>query len=93
MICVWALERRIYQVSKELQYVQGVCFMLIPIGLAVGGLWGLKEGWSRNLGPTASSKLRLNSILNACTRRGTLLGNSLGVLGESPSSSTVETTA
>lgn len=66
--------------------------ILIGTGLAVGGLWGLKEGWSRNLGPTASSKLRLNSILNACTRRGTLLGNSLGVLGESSSSSTVKTT-
>ena len=54
--------------------------VLIP-GLAIGGAWGFKEGWSRQLGENASGKLRLNSILNGCTRRGTLLGNSLGVLG------------
>lgn len=52
-------------------------------GLAIGGAWGFKEGWSRQLGENASGKLRLNSILNGCTRRGTLLGNSLGVLGAS----------
>lgn len=51
-------------------------------GLAIGGAWGVKEGWSRQLGENASGKLRLNSILNGATRRGTLLGNSLGVLGE-----------
>ncbi|KAK1926640.1 mitochondrial import inner membrane translocase subunit tim23 [Papiliotrema laurentii] len=49
-------------------------------GLAIGGAWGVKEGWSRQLGENASGKLRLNSILNGATRRGTLLGNSLGVL-------------
>lgn len=27
-------------------------------------------------------KLRINAILNGCTRRGSFLGNSLGVLGE-----------
>ena len=53
------------------------------VGLATGGVWGFKEGWSRQLGQGASFKLRLNSILNGCTRRGTLLGNSLGVLGMS----------
>ncbi|ORX33501.1 Tim17/Tim22/Tim23/Pmp24 family-domain-containing protein [Kockovaella imperatae] len=49
-------------------------------GLAVGGVWGLKEGLGRQLGPNPAFKLRLNSVLNAATRRGTLLGNSLGVL-------------
>ncbi|ORY25353.1 mitochondrial import inner membrane translocase subunit tim23 [Naematelia encephala] len=49
-------------------------------GLAVGGAWGFKEGWQRQLGERSNSKLRINSILNGCTRRGTLLGNSLGVL-------------
>ena len=52
-------------------------------GLAVGGMWGFKEGFSRPLGNTPSFKLRLNSILNGCTRRGSFMGNSLGVLGMS----------
>jgi import inner membrane translocase subunit TIM23 len=49
-------------------------------GLAIGGAWGLKEGLSRPLGPNPSMRLRLNSVLNACTRRGSFTGNSLGVL-------------
>lgn len=56
-------------------------------GLAVGGLWGLKEGWTRPLGNNTSFKLRLNAILNACSRRGSFTGNSLGVLGTSASQS------
>lgn len=44
-------------------------------------MWGLKEGLSRPLGPNASMRLRLNSVLNSCTRRGSFTGNSLGVLG------------
>lgn len=51
------------------------------IGLAIGGTWGFKEGMSRPLGNNPSFKLRLNSILNGCTRRGSFMGNSLGVLG------------
>ncbi|WVQ83969.1 hypothetical protein IAT38_006114 [Cryptococcus sp. DSM 104549] len=49
-------------------------------GLVAGGAWGLKEGYSRPLGNNTSLKLRLNSILNGCTRRGSFMGNSLGVL-------------
>ncbi|TYJ58171.1 hypothetical protein B9479_000995 [Cryptococcus floricola] len=49
-------------------------------GLAAGGLWGIKDGLSRPLGNNPSFKLRLNSILNGCTRRGSFMGNSLGVL-------------
>ncbi|RSH90162.1 Mitochondrial import inner membrane translocase subunit tim23 [Saitozyma podzolica] len=49
-------------------------------GLAVGGMWGFREGLARPLGNNASFKLRLNSVLNGCTRRGSFLGNSLGVL-------------
>lgn len=44
-------------------------------------MWGFKEGVSRPLGQGASLRLRLNSILNSCTRRGSFTGNSLGVLG------------
>ena len=71
-------------------YRNGICgwcvyFFLAPvcwltIGLGIGGVWGLKEGLGRQLGPNTSAKLRLNSILNACSRRGVMLGNSLGVL-------------
>ncbi|WVF70152.1 hypothetical protein IAT40_004940 [Kwoniella sp. CBS 6097] len=49
-------------------------------GLVLGGMWGAKEGLSRPLGNNPSFKLRINSILNGCTRRGSFTGNSLGVL-------------
>lgn len=57
---------------------------LITAGLGIGGAWGFKEGFSRPLGNNTSFKLRLNSVLNGCTRRGTFVGNSLGVLGRFP---------
>jgi import inner membrane translocase subunit TIM23 len=47
-------------------------------GLFVGGAWGLAEGLRAPVGN--ATKLRLNAILNGCTRRGPLLGNSAGVL-------------
>jgi import inner membrane translocase subunit TIM23 len=49
-------------------------------GLGVGGLWGLREGATRPLS-VSNARLRLNSVLNGVTRRGTFLGNSAGVLG------------
>ncbi|EIW68624.1 hypothetical protein TREMEDRAFT_23453, partial [Tremella mesenterica DSM 1558] len=49
-------------------------------GLALGGMWGFREGLVRPLGNKPSFKLRLNSVLNGCTRRGSFMGNSLGVL-------------
>ena len=49
-------------------------------GLVVGGVWGLYEGIKNPEGRTA--RLRMNSILNGCTRRGPFLGNTLAVLGE-----------
>ena len=63
---------------------------MVDVGLAVGGVWGLKEGVTRPLGTRSNFRLRLNSVLNGCTRRGTLLGNSLGVLGEAFSKMTME---
>lgn len=63
--------------SDELCYGTGTTYLS---GLAIGGLWGLREGAFRPLGTASSAKLRINSILNACTRRGTFMGNSLGVL-------------
>lgn len=46
--------------------------------LTVGGAWGLQEGLRRSNGQPP--KLRLNSVLNAVTRRGPFLGNSAGVI-------------
>jgi import inner membrane translocase subunit TIM23 len=68
--------------SEEMRWDDWLTMLMI-IGLGAGGAWGLREGLTRNLGERSSTKLRLNSILNGVTRRGTLLGNSLGVLGES----------
>lgn len=52
-------------------------------GLALGGVWGIREGVSRPLA-VSNARLRLNSVLNAVTRRGTFVGNSAGVMGTSP---------
>lgn len=50
----------------------------------MGGVWGLREGARRPLA-VSNARLRVNSVLNAVTRRGTFIGNSAGVLGQSPS--------
>ncbi len=55
---------------------------LVYQGLALGGFWGLREGAARPLA-VSNSRLRINSILNSVTRRGTFIGNSAGVLGPS----------
>lgn len=49
-------------------------------GLGIGGLWGLREGANRPLA-VSNARLRINSVLNSITRRGTFMGNSAGVLG------------
>jgi hypothetical protein len=49
-------------------------------GLGVGGVWGLREGVRRPLA-VSNARLRINSVLNSVTRRGTFIGNSAGVLG------------
>ena len=58
-------------------YYDGVCFYCA--GLAIGGVWGLAEGLRRPEGSTI--RLRLNSVLNGCTRRGPFLANTGAVLG------------
>lgn len=62
--------------TDDLCYGTGTVYLL---GLGSGGLYGLAEGL-RKTPADASFKLRLNSILNAVTRRGPFLGNSAGVL-------------
>lgn len=61
--------------SDDLCYGTGVTYLT---ALTVGGAWGLQEGLRRSHGQPP--KLRLNSALNAVTRRGPFLGNSAGVI-------------
>lgn len=49
-------------------------------GIGVGGTWGLYEGLLSV--PTGESRrLKLNTVINCCTRRGPFLANNLAVLG------------
>jgi hypothetical protein len=66
--------------GEKLCYNTGIVY---GAGLTVGGAWGLMEGMRAPLGGSHSMKLRLNAVLNACTRRGPLIGNSAGVLSAS----------
>ncbi|ESZ93538.1 mitochondrial import inner membrane translocase subunit tim23 [Sclerotinia borealis F-4128] len=61
--------------SDDLCYGTGVTYLT---ALTVGGAWGLQEGLRRSA--TQPPKLRLNSVLNAVTRRGPFLGNSAAVI-------------
>ena len=62
--------------SDDLCYGTGVTYLA---ALSIGGAWGLAEGLNRSPA-TAPPKLRLNSVLNAITRRGPFLGNSAAVI-------------
>ncbi|KAL4072987.1 Tim17/Tim22/Tim23/Pmp24 family-domain-containing protein [Scleroderma yunnanense] len=62
--------------SDDLCYGTGTMYLS---GLALGGLWGVSEGARRPLA-VSNLRLRINSILNSVTRRGTFIGNSAGVL-------------
>lgn len=53
---------------------------ILCTGLTAGGTWGLWEGLRRPEGRTM--RLRMNSVLNGCTRRGPFLGNTAAVLGK-----------
>jgi import inner membrane translocase subunit TIM23 len=62
--------------SDDLCYGTGTMYLS---GLALGGIWGVREGSRRPLA-VSNSRLRINSVLNSVTRRGTFIGNSAGVL-------------
>jgi hypothetical protein len=49
-------------------------------GFAAGGLYGFAEGWRSAASP--SIRIRVNSVLNGVSKRGSVLGNNLGVLGK-----------
>ncbi|KAF6814352.1 mitochondrial import inner membrane translocase subunit tim23 [Colletotrichum plurivorum] len=61
--------------TDDLCYGTGVTYLT---ALSIGGAWGLQEGLRRSV--NQPPKLRLNSVLNAVTRRGPFLGNSAGVV-------------
>ena len=61
--------------SDDICYGTGITYLT---ALSLGGAWGLQEGLRRSAGQPP--KLRLNSVLNAVTRRGPFLGNSAGVV-------------
>ncbi|KAH8890912.1 Tim17-domain-containing protein [Thozetella sp. PMI_491] len=61
--------------TDDLCYGTGTTYLA---ALTLGGAWGLQEGLRRSAGQPP--KLRLNSVLNAVTRRGPFLGNSAGVV-------------
>lgn len=50
------------------------------IGLSLGGMFGFREG-VKNCIPEASGKIKINTILNHITKRGSYLGNTSGTLG------------
>ncbi|KAH0582958.1 Mitochondrial import inner membrane translocase subunit tim23 [Termitomyces sp. J132] len=62
--------------SDDLCYGTGTMYLS---GLTIGGAWGVREGARRPLA-VSNARLRINSILNSVTRRGTFIGNSAGVL-------------
>lgn len=62
--------------SDDLCYGAGTTYL---VALSMGGAWGLAEGL-RKTPMDAPPRIKLNSVLNAVTRRGPFLGNSAGVL-------------
>lgn len=57
-------------------YGAGITYLT---GLSIGGSWGLVDGL-RNPAGRASSRLRLNCILNSCTARGPFVANNLAMV-------------
>lgn len=49
-------------------------------GFSAGGVYGFAEGWRNAASP--NYKIRFNSVMNSFSRRGTILGNNLGIVGE-----------
>ncbi|KAJ2934865.1 hypothetical protein H1R20_g2215, partial [Candolleomyces eurysporus] len=62
--------------SDDLCYGTGTMYLS---GLVLGGVWGVREGARRPLA-VSNARLRINSVLNSVTRRGTFIGNSAGVM-------------
>lgn len=61
--------------SEKVEYNAGSSYLL---GIDAGGAYGFVEGL-RNA-PSSKFKIYFNSVLNACGKRGSKLGNALGEL-------------
>lgn len=48
-------------------------------GFSVAGAYGFAEGWRNAANP--SFKVKLNSVMNAVSKRGSKVGNALGTIG------------
>lgn len=48
-------------------------------GFGLGGAYGFVEGWRNAVNP--NYQIRFNSVMNALSRRGSMLGNRLGTVG------------
>eukprot|EP00943_MAST-04B_sp_MAST-4B-sp1_P001769 g1769.t1 len=62
-------------IFERLSYNTGICYMS---GTILGGLYGGVEGLQN--APSNKFKIRLNSFLNVCGKRGSRAGNSLATL-------------
>jgi len=81
-LCHWWLLVYINVVKKcwQILFINYVVVVYTCLGIAVGGTWGLYEGLMAV--PTGESRrLKLNTVINSCTRRGPFLANNLAVLG------------
>ncbi|XP_065910216.1 uncharacterized protein [Dysidea avara] len=74
---IFPIESRRRSLGDRILPVTGHCYLS---GIAVGGAWGLYEGLS-TLPVGESNRLKLNTVINCCTRRGPFLANNLAVLG------------
>ena len=52
-------------------------------GQMIGGTWGMYDGLRASPAvAAASTRIRINVLLNALTKRGPFVANSFGVMGE-----------
>ena len=62
--------------SSRLFFHSGVFWLA---GFSAGSAYGFQEGWRGAASPIY--RIRFNSVMNAMSRRGSTLGNALGVIG------------
>ena len=64
-------------IMGRLFFNTGTCWLGAFAG---GGCYGFVEGWRGAANP--NFKIRFNSVMNAVSRRGSTLGNAVGVIGK-----------
>jgi len=53
---------------------------IVQISSCLGGIYGVVEGWKG--AANSNYKIRFNSVMNAFSKRGSALGNSLAIIGK-----------